>query len=547
MKRRVCFHFLVWLFVAPLDICSLMAVEIGGMIGTNTTWSATNGPYVLSGSVVVGNGVTLTIQPGTSVYLRPTVDLVITNGARLLAEGTAEAPIRFTRPPNTRARWGGIVVVGSVDSPETRITHAFIQGNDYSAIYSSGGTLLLDHVNFGTRDRQYMSLDRSSFLISHCHMPTTTGEFEPVHSVGGVKSGGRGIFRECFWGGTDGYNDLIDFTGGNRDKNQPIVQFYNNVFADGSDDGIDIDGTDAWIEGNIFLHFHRNGAPDTSAAISGGDNRRNTSEVTIIGNLFYDCDQAATAKEGNFFTMINNTIVHMTKTGGLDRGDGVVCVRDVEPRVTTFGAGVYLEGNIIVDAGQLVREYAPNETTVTFNNNILPMAWTGPGTGNVVVDPKFKHIPQLSETHFTNWAGAQILRDWFSLQPGSAALGSGPNGRDKGGVIPLGASISGEPNGTTDHTTARLTVGINRKGSGIPIAGWPNGSGYTHYKWRLDDGRWSAETAIEEQISLSDLADGPHYVEVVGKRDSGLYQDDAALGSSAIVTRSRAWIVQTKK
>ena len=39
-----------------------------------------------------------------------------------------------------------------------------------------------------------------------------------------------------------------------------------------------------------------------------------TSEITIIGNLFFDCDNAATAKQGNFFTLINNTIVHMTRT-----------------------------------------------------------------------------------------------------------------------------------------------------------------------------------------------------------------------------------------
>jgi len=34
--------------------------------------------------------------------------------------------------------------------------------------------------------------------------------------------------------------------------------------------------------------------------VSGGDDSGNTSEVTIIGNLFYDCDQAAMAKQGNF-------------------------------------------------------------------------------------------------------------------------------------------------------------------------------------------------------------------------------------------------------
>ena len=74
---------------------------------------------------------------------------------------------------------------------------------------------------------------------------------------------------------------------------------------------------------------------------------------------------------------------------------------------TAFGKGFYLEGNIIADAEQLVRNYDSLQTSVTFNNNILPFAWSGPGNGNSVVDPLLKHIPQLSETFFTTWEQAQ--------------------------------------------------------------------------------------------------------------------------------------------
>ena len=56
---------------------------------------------------------------------------------------------------------------------------------------------------------------------------------------------------------------------------------------------------------------------------------------------------------------------------------------------------------------------------------------------------------------------------------------------------------------------------------GFRSAGFPNGSGYTHYKWRLDDGGWSAETPINIPILLTGLANGAHHVEVAGKRDSG--------------------------
>jgi hypothetical protein len=86
-------------------------------------------------------------------------------------------------------------------------------------------------------------------------------------------------------------------------------------------------------------------------------------------------------------------------------------------------------------------------------------------------------------------------------------------------------------------------VGLNRTGNGIPTAGFPDGSGFTHYRWRLDGGAWSAETPAATPIALSSLSVGPHYVEVSGRNDAGFYQDDPVFGSDAFVTVSRTWTV----
>jgi len=74
--------------------------------------------------------------------------------------------------------------------------------------------------------------------------------------------------------------------------------------------------------------------------------------------------------------------------------------------------------------------------------------------------------------------------------------------------------------------------------------------GYTRYKWKLDDGPWSAETSITTSptISLSGLSLGPHTVYVVGKNDAGYYQDDPFVypadgGLPAHVTASCTWVV----
>src|SRR5439155_22212308 len=95
------------------------------------------------------------------------------------------------------------------------------------------------------------------------------------------------------------------------------------------------------------------------------------------------------------------------------------------------------------------------------------------------------------------------------------------------------------------QASATPAVGVTRTGHGIPTAGWPDGSGYTHYKWRLDTNAWSMEAPINTPISLSGLADGLHYVEVTGRSDAGFYQDDPAFEEDAAITRSRTWTVQT--
>jgi hypothetical protein len=105
-------------------------------ITENTTWTADQ-VWQLSGRIVVTNGATLTIEPGTLIKGEPGTganasSLVIARDGHIVAEGTEDAPIIFTSTadeltpadievgvfvsPNLNATisglWGGVIVLG---------------------------------------------------------------------------------------------------------------------------------------------------------------------------------------------------------------------------------------------------------------------------------------------------------------------------------------------------------------------------------------------------------------------------------------------------
>jgi hypothetical protein len=107
------------------------------VITEDTFWNA-DSIYQLSGRVTVANGATLTIEPGTIIKGKPgsganASALVIARGAKLIAEGTEDAPIIFTSTadsisiedieagvfsspnlnPTISGLWGGIIILGN--------------------------------------------------------------------------------------------------------------------------------------------------------------------------------------------------------------------------------------------------------------------------------------------------------------------------------------------------------------------------------------------------------------------------------------------------
>lgn len=107
--------------------------------------------YTLSGFIRVANGATLTIQPGTRIegdFDIPGSSLFILRGSRIIAEGTASAPIVFTSGRAEGSRepgdWGGLIIVGNARinraAPPDVIIEGTGTGADNPALPYSGGT-----------------------------------------------------------------------------------------------------------------------------------------------------------------------------------------------------------------------------------------------------------------------------------------------------------------------------------------------------------------------------------------------------------------------
>ncbi len=105
---------------------------VQGVIVEDQTLTA-DSEYLLRGAVKVQDGVTLTIEPGVTLRGESTTQgtLIIAQGAKIMAEGTADAPIIMTsdKPEGSRARgqWGGLIINGR--APTNHEVDAFGEGN----------------------------------------------------------------------------------------------------------------------------------------------------------------------------------------------------------------------------------------------------------------------------------------------------------------------------------------------------------------------------------------------------------------------------------
>ena len=257
INRLIRQKFAVLALLASSSIANA-AVNVTADISADTTWSLANSPYVLKDYIFVVSPATLTIEAGVTVQAdqgsaNAAPALIVTQGAKITAIGTAAKPIVFTsvldNPLGTltkddKGKWGGLIILGNAPinsnggsnantDPMTNAiegvpTTSGISNRSIPASYAQyGGNVAAD--NSGTL--KYVS-------IRHGGAEIGSGNEINGLTMGGVGSGTTIEYIDVFANKDDG----IEFFGGTVNAKYLSVAYVG-------DDSFDFDeGYTGWLQ-----------------------------------------------------------------------------------------------------------------------------------------------------------------------------------------------------------------------------------------------------------------------------------------------------------
>lgn len=295
-----------------------------GLITANETWTA-NKIYELAGRVIVNEGVTLTIEPGTIIKGRTgngslASALIISRGAKIMAEGTASSPIIFSSildnieigetigsnlSKTDNQKWGGLIILGkapisAADGDDVTSIEG-IPADDAFGLY--GGTIADD--NSGSL--QYISVRHGGALIG------SGNEINGI-TLGGVGSGTTMNNIEVF----ANFDDGIEFFGGTVNVTNVIVSYQgddaididqnyagtidNFVVVQGgsTDEGLEIDGPEGTLSDGLFTLS--NGTIRTEDGNGSGADLKSNAQGTINNVIFQGYSSGNNIKVRSSFT-----------------------------------------------------------------------------------------------------------------------------------------------------------------------------------------------------------------------------------------------------
>ncbi len=364
--------------------------------------------WLLRGGVFVGddeNEVVLTIEPGTTIYGETSTDgmLVVRRHSKIMAEGTADAPIVFTssKAPGSRARgdWGGLVINGRAP------INACAEDGDACEAFGEGGTGFYggDDPADSSGTLKYVRVEFAGTLIS------PDNELNGI-AFQGVGSGTTIDYIQVHMNADDG----VEFFGGTANASHVVVTGVG-------DDSLD--WTDGWI-GNLqfaVLQQHDDASGDNGIeADNNGENndaapRSNPtlSNLTIIGSPNSDTsDYGMLLREGTAAAIHNAIIV----------GFNDACI-DIDNQSTfdQIASGALVLETVLMDCASLFEkddEDVDGDDVEDADPLDIDADWFAMGAGNATGDDGGVADPfNVTAPNFTSTAtGATIPSGGFFQQ-----------------------------------------------------------------------------------------------------------------------------------
>lgn len=256
-------------------------VTKSGQLTSDETWTSDK-IYELRGKVVVPNGITLTIEPGTIIKGGQGTGtlssaLVVARGGKIYADGTPTQPIIFTSvldniqvgelvgtnlDENDNGMWGGLIVLGN--APISAADGDVITQIEGIPVTDSYGTFGGNNETDNSGSLSYISIRHGGALIG------------AGNEINGLTLGGVGnqtnVSNIEVVGNLD---DGVEFFGGTVNVSNILTSF-------NGDDGIDIDmnykGT---VDGFVVLN---GSSSDEGLEVDGPEGMTHTSGLFTISN-----------------------------------------------------------------------------------------------------------------------------------------------------------------------------------------------------------------------------------------------------------------------
>lgn len=245
-----------------------------------------------------------------------------------------------------------------------------------------------------------------------------------------------------------------------------------------------------------------------------------TTDETELNGYYYKLDKVSTTLMDSDDTVLASTAT--SKTSTVSEGDGSYYFH-IAPYATNGDIGATSHfGPIKIDTtAPITPTISPNGgsfsatqnvTLSSSDTNTYSIYYTTDGTTPTANSPEYSSAIPISTTKTLKAIAIDGANNQSSVASAAFTINSTSNIAQFGNEVTAGSTIATKNSGNASTIVPSVSV---------------EGSAVTHYKYQVDSGSYSVQTAKSTAINLSTLSDGSHTLSIVGY-DGSSWQPDAS-------------------